>query len=1384
MKKALLLSVFIGALACSARAQVCFPNQKLYKSAVKSNIYQSWRAIATPDVNGDGRPDIVYYGTDSNLLVTFLGKGDGTFNTNPVETKTGITGYSYYSMPYLMASNDFNGDGYEDIALAGQSNLYVFFSKGDGTFDPASKYKIGWTPKGIISADFNKDGRPDIAVPSYGEQMFSVYYTRADKKQDSIIDYSLTYRPQCITSADVNHDGYADIITYGATSTAGYLEVYTWDKKGGFKASGSVQTTTGTSYLTAADIDGDKNTDIIGPGYYHLGDSAGKFGSMKYLPGNYGFCGNIFAVDLDKDKDIDLIYEGYTYLNSGGTFSNPHSTGGCPAAICDFNSDGYWDLVNRTDDGISVLLGTENGRFNTMVPFPFEIGKGYNSTGGYVLGDYDKDGRPDIMAGSTYTSPTKIITHFLLADGTYESGSYYIYVGGTNYDRPFSPLISADFRGNGTQDLVSNDGDKVYYHENKGNGAFTLKSSFTSTNKISGTLVGSFNKDSRKDFALLSSSSMLIELYRSNNTASLYSRSTLSVPYEPVKIIQAEMNGDSISDLITASAKDGKLTVFLSDNSGGYSIGNYTSGKGTADVRSADFNGDGKPDLAAVNSGDSTLIVFKNDGSGLFSSTYTYKYKYPPTRLVILDLNLDGKQDIIASLSNNDYIFHDGDGTGKFNGAAAGYLGINAMVLDTADLNGDGYTDMYAGGSGIAVLSNSGSGYLESPMIYPISWPAIQEMSVADVVPDGKPDLVIKWQNGGLAFLPNLSADFSRIPDTLCAYSPLDAGEGFRYKWSTGDTTRVIYPTSSGKYTVTIRNASGCESTASKQIYINPVPDKPIVTVYNGTTICGNDSIQLSTGKVTGLTYTWMRDGAAFKTGDTMIWVKTQGSYKLKVSSASGCVAYSKIVDIDFQYPIQAIIQQDYYYRKCEGDSIKLTAGYSGNKPDQYTWIYNGKILPENGPVLYAKKTGYYKVLIRRGGCEDLSDSVGTTFLPYPKAEINLPKGSYTSCPGLILKSLHNTKGYYYAWYKNGAPGVYDSILKVYSSGAYYLAVFNGNCYSISDTVQITILPQPPAWISPYSDQVICSNSVYIQLRAPEDTAATYTWYRNGTAVLTGTLKQGANFYDAKAEGTYRVMLSYKNGCSNTSLARMITVKTPPPATMQIVGDTVFCQGGNVTLKAQAPNGYYLYWYRNGQQVNSGPELQVYESGRYKFYMTDYICESTSREVTVDVNPTPEALLTYEGQNGLRVTYNSSYTYEWYRNDTLIPGVTGSTYSPAYAGYYRVKVTSKEGCSSFSNEFYVDLASGTGNAIELRPAMEIFPNPSSGRFAVRYTSPSSGKVSIRIVDALGRQLILERTKTRNEEVFLLDTDLKPGLYTVNLYDGTGHLSRQIVIAEE
>ena len=81
-----------------------------------------------------------------------------------------------------MVVADFNNDGKLDLAVAdyGAAKLSVFLGNGDGTFGTRGDYAVGSNPYFLAAADLNGDGKLDLAVANYSSATVSVLVNKGD----------------------------------------------------------------------------------------------------------------------------------------------------------------------------------------------------------------------------------------------------------------------------------------------------------------------------------------------------------------------------------------------------------------------------------------------------------------------------------------------------------------------------------------------------------------------------------------------------------------------------------------------------------------------------------------------------------------------------------------------------------------------------------------------------------------------------------------------------------------------------------------------------------------------------------------------------------------------------------------------------------------------------------------------------------------------------------------------------------------------------------------------------------------------------------------------------------------------------------------------------
>ncbi len=111
----------------------------------------------------------------------------------------------------------------------------------------------------------------------------------------------------------------------------------------------------------------------------------------------------------------------------------------------------------------------------------------------------------------------------------------------------------------------------------------------------------------------------------------------------------------------------------------------------------------------------------------------------------------------------------------------------------------------------------------------------------------------------------------------------LDAGIFNSYLWSNGATSKTVVVKTTGIYSVTVTNSSGCIGTSPTQmVTVSPLPPVPVITQK------GDDSLMVNPYDASNI-YSWRLDGKSTGQSDQTVYAASDGIYTIEVTNASGC---------------------------------------------------------------------------------------------------------------------------------------------------------------------------------------------------------------------------------------------------------------------------------------------------------------------------------------------------------------------------------------------------------------------------------------------------------------------------------------------------------------
>jgi hypothetical protein len=654
---------------------------------------------------------------------------------------------------------DVTGDGWLDLVYSVFSRNTVVVlpnNQAGGFFSELGEYPTGVGPQGVTVADFDHNGKVDVAVANSGSRFLTFLLGGGDATSTSFTPWNMgTSRAQnVLTAVDLNADSWVDLAV--ASTNTNMLMIHP-NGPHGWAAAATYPTGSSPRGVTAADLDQDGRLDLV---------TANRAGN---------------SVTVLVSSATAFGFEPPQQFKAG--------SGARAVAAADFDNDGLVDLAtgNEYAAAVTVLDNT-----TALVPPGFSFrresfGGDLDSSGASAVGDFNENGRVDVVAGDR-----------VLLDGT-------TVVDLSPPDRSIIDGDVADVNGDGHQDVVVTVG--VYdvttgtserlweIYTGNGGGGFTAAASVSAgTDFVHQSVLADLDRDGRVDVAAISTVALTLVYQR---VPGVFTQEVYSMPSGTVELDLADVNHDGLIDVL-AAVYDVGLAVRLRQANGSYGDTRLFTfgGRSANDLAVGDLNHDGRLDVVVADWGRVTVLTGAGDGT--FAVTDTQPISGFNAQFVLADFTNDGHLDVFTVLG----VLLKGTGDGRLSPEARFAFEFSRMV--TADWNGDGLVDLVLGG--FAVLNQ-------------------RRAANRPPVANAGPDLTMQYQAQYGEEATYLNADRSFDPDLhALTYEWRDENGIFA---SGNDALVQFAPRAPGRYvfTLTVRDGRGGEHSDTMQLTITPSPE-------------------------------------------------------------------------------------------------------------------------------------------------------------------------------------------------------------------------------------------------------------------------------------------------------------------------------------------------------------------------------------------------------------------------------------------------------------------------------------------------------------------------------------------------------------------------------
>ncbi len=583
----------------------------------------------------------------------------------------------------------------------------------------------------------------------------------------------------------------------------------------------------------------------------------------------------------------------------------------------------------------------------------------------------------------------------------------------------------------------------------------------------------------------------------------------------------------------------------------------------------------------------------------------------------------------------------------------------------------------------------------------------------------------------------------------------------YTYLWSNGRTTQNNTGVAAGTFSVTVTAANGCTATTTATVNniggaTASISNTVNVTCFNGNN--GNLAVGVS-GGTTPYTYAWSNGGNTASIGNL-----TAGTYTVTVTDAGGCIV-TAVGTITQPAQVVASVSNQTNVNCFGGNNGSATLIATGGN-GSYTFNWGGFVGASRTNLL----AGTYNVSATDGnGCVAATIQVVITQPNQLSASTTKVDPGCTSANGSATVGVTGgTTPYNYAW-SNGATAAQANNLV---AGSYTVTVTDANGCTVTATATLVATSGPSVNVT--STPVSCG--------ATSDGTAT-------AAVSGGTPPYNYDWNDVNNQisqtatnleaGNYSVTVTDAAGCAFTASVAVGQLGPDVDVSQTNVTGCFGDNNGAISLNISGGVGPYNYSWSNSQSTQN---IFTLTAGSYTVTVTDNSGCATIRTIVItgpsEVEATIAVTPTLQGQSNGTATVTATggtppYTYAW-SNST-----TGSSTTGLGVGGHSVAVTDANGCVLTFN-FTITVGTGVDN-VDAIMGVNIYPNPTNGKFVVTVTNNQGNKTQVEIYNTLGQRLFVSEPMMNLVNEFEIDLNHLPAnTYFVKIVSGNETAVRKVL----